>query len=93
MISQQALRNALDIQHQFNTAKPFRHVRVVDFLEQDKCEKLMHDFPVFQEKFAINEHGEVGAKAVVERVSGISPFYAEFTNTSTPENFWMRSAI
>lgn len=38
----------------------------------------MHDFPVFQEKFAINEHGEVGAKAVVERVSGISPFYAEF---------------
>jgi SAM-dependent methyltransferase len=78
MINQHNLDNALEIQHSFNNAKPFRHVEIADFLERDKCEQLMRDFPVFQEKFAINEHGEVGAKAVVESVSGISAFYKDF---------------
>ena len=78
MISPQVLNDALDIQHRFNKAKPFRHVEVNNFLDVEKCEMLMQDFPAFQEKFALNEHGEVGAKAVIERVSGISPFYKKF---------------
>ncbi len=78
MINQKVLNDALEIQHRFNQSTPFRHVEVNDFLEPDKCEQLLRDFPAFQEKFAINEHGEVGAKAVVERVSAISPFYKRF---------------
>jgi SAM-dependent methyltransferase len=78
MINSRVLDNALDIQHKFSTSQPFRHVEIDEFLDADKCEMLLRDFPSFEEKFAINEHGEVGAKAVVERVSGISPFYKSF---------------
>jgi SAM-dependent methyltransferase len=78
MINQAALQNALDIQHRFNSSSPFRHVEVDHFLTEDACEQLLHEFPVFDKKYALNEHGEVGGKAVVERVSGVSPFYKKF---------------
>ena len=78
MIQQQVINNALDTQHQFQTAKPFKHVMVDNFLDEAMCEKLLADFPAFDPKKARNEHGEIGAKAVNERVSSISPFYKTF---------------
>ncbi|HTS84527.1 MAG TPA: 2OG-Fe(II) oxygenase [Usitatibacter sp.] len=78
MIRAQVLDSALDIQHRFQSARPFRHVAVDDFLDADACEALLRDFPPFDERKALNEHGEVGRKAVFEGVAGISPFYREF---------------
>jgi SAM-dependent methyltransferase len=78
MIAEHVSKQSLDIQHSFNSAAPFRHVEVDNFLEPSACEKLLADFPVFDKKYALNEHGEVGGKAVIERVSGVSPFYKSF---------------
>lgn len=78
MIHADVRDNALDIQHRFQRAKPFRHVAIDDFLESAACEALLRDFPAFDERKALNELGEVGRKAVFERVAGISAFYAEF---------------
>ncbi|HEY5862379.1 MAG TPA: hypothetical protein VIX61_04775 [Casimicrobiaceae bacterium] len=45
---------------------------IENFLQEDVCEALLRDFPAFDEKYVLNEHGTVGRKAVVERVSAIS---------------------
>lgn len=78
MIRPEVLSNALEIQHEFQHAKPFRHVAIESFLEPAVAEHLLRDFPRFDPTKAINEHGEVGRKAVFERVNGISPAYRDF---------------
>lgn len=60
----------------FAVARPFRHVVIDGFLEHGFAEKLLHDFPPFDPRYARNESGEIGAKAVVERIRGIGPAYA-----------------
>jgi hypothetical protein len=78
MIHPDVIRRAPEIQRAFQQAKPFRHVAIDNFLVSDNCESLLRDFPVFDEKRATNELGLIGRKAVVERVSNISPFYGAF---------------
>ncbi|HET6801822.1 MAG: 2OG-Fe(II) oxygenase [Betaproteobacteria bacterium] len=78
MISAQTLAAADALRESFQAAKPFRHVVVDGFLEPDACEALVRDFPAFSDRYAKDEHGGVGRKAVVERVAGVSAFYAAF---------------
>jgi 2OG-Fe(II) oxygenase superfamily len=77
-IATAVIENALDIQHRFQRAVPFRHVAIDNFLVPDAAEALLRDFPSFDRRKAINEMGEVGRKAVFESVAHISPFYREF---------------
>ena len=78
MISAQTLAAADGLRESFQAATPFRHVVVDGFLEPDACEALLRDFPTFHERYAKDEHGGVGRKAVVERVADVSAFYATF---------------
>jgi hypothetical protein len=78
MINQDVLAKAAEIRERFQNAVPFRHVEVRDFLDEHACERLLEDFPAFDDKYALNEHGKPGGKAVVENVATISPFYAAF---------------
>jgi Rps23 Pro-64 3,4-dihydroxylase Tpa1-like proline 4-hydroxylase len=78
MISEEVLSHAAAIQGEFRHARPFPHVVVENFLRNDVCESLLSDFPAFDEKYAIDEHGTVGRKAVVERVSQVSRSYGSF---------------
>jgi len=87
MIRDEVIQNALDIQHGFRDAKPFRYAVVENFLKEDVCEQLLRDFPTFDKKYALNELGEVGGKAVVEKVSGVSPFYRQFYDYINSQEF------
>jgi hypothetical protein len=87
MIHPDVIRRAAEIQTEFQHAKPFRHVAVDNFLLSDDCESLLRDFPAFDEKGATNELGLIGRKAVVERVTRISPFYRAFYNYINSEAF------
>jgi 2OG-Fe(II) oxygenase superfamily len=78
MIHPDVIRRAPEIQRAFQVAKPFRHVAIDNFLLSEDCESLLRDFPAFDEKGATNELGLIGRKAVVERVSDLSPFYKKF---------------
>jgi hypothetical protein len=78
MIDAAVLRDAARIRESFQQAKPFRHVMIEGFLERDAADALLRDFPRFDERKAINEHGDVGRKAVVEHVTAVSRFYAKF---------------
>ncbi|HEX8501931.1 MAG TPA: 2OG-Fe(II) oxygenase [Pyrinomonadaceae bacterium] len=75
MINQSVLNRAEKYREEFQSAEPFRHVVIDDFLEPAAAEQMLRDFPVFDPAKALNEMGEVGNKAVFENVADISPFY------------------
>jgi Rps23 Pro-64 3,4-dihydroxylase Tpa1-like proline 4-hydroxylase len=60
----------------FESARPFKHLVIEHFLKKDVAEALLRDFPAFDPKRALNEFGEVGKKAVNERIETLSPSYA-----------------
>jgi len=78
MIDAKVLADAPRIRAAFQQATPFRHVAVDGFLEPSAAASLLADFPRFDERKAVNEHGEVGRKAVVESVRDVSRFYRAF---------------
>jgi hypothetical protein len=78
MIRREVMDDAAGIRRRFEEATPFPHVLVENFLEAAAAESLLRDFPSFDARRAVNEHGTVGRKAVLERVTAVSPFYAEF---------------
>jgi hypothetical protein len=78
VIQSKVIADAADIRQRFREAKPFRHIAIDDFLDADRCEELLADFPPFDPKRATDERGNTGRKAVMERVSSISPAYAAF---------------
>lgn len=57
----------------FVAARPFRHVAIPGFLRRDLCQRLLEDFPRFEDRHALNETGEVGGKAVRMDVRALSP--------------------
>ena len=64
------------LQQWFTSATPFRHVVIDDFLDADFAGRLLAEFPAFAPARALNEHGEVGNKAVHESVRALGPAYA-----------------
>jgi Rps23 Pro-64 3,4-dihydroxylase Tpa1-like proline 4-hydroxylase len=61
----------------FVAARPFRHVVLDNFLEPAFCQKLLEDFPSFEDRFALNEMGQVGGKAVRMDMREVSPAFLE----------------
>ena len=78
MINAKVIGDALEIQHRFQQAKPFRHVAVDGFLDEGVCTGLLRDFPAFDKRRAMNELGQVGRKAVFENVASVSTGYRDF---------------
>jgi hypothetical protein len=76
-VSAAAREGAADLAARFAAAKPFRHVVIDGFFEPAFCERIVEEFPAFDEKKAINEDGQVGAKAVFEKIRSIGPAYRE----------------
>ena len=77
MISSNVLQQRDAHASAFRNAEPFRHVVIEDFLERSACERMLHDFPGFEQRYALNEMGEVGGKAVRMNVREISDAYRE----------------
>jgi len=69
-------RDVDELAGRFAAGKPFRHVIIDGFLEHRFAEALLSGFPPFDPKYARNEAGEIGNKAVVERIRGLGPAYA-----------------
>ncbi len=81
-----ALGRIDEFARRFASARPFRHVEMANFLRRDLCERLLQEFPRFEERHALNEMGEVGGKAVRMDVRDLSPAYREFDAfLQTPE--------
>jgi len=61
---------------EFQSAKPFRHLVIDEFLTPELCRQLMAGFPPFDTNKARNELGEVGGKAVFTNLPRLGPAYA-----------------
>ena len=60
---------------QFRQARPFRHVVMESFFAESAAQQLLAQFPAFDPARARNEAGDIGRKAVVERIRGLGPAY------------------
>jgi len=73
LVNQILLNDVGELRQQFSSAQPFRHIAIDDFLEPVFAHSLLDSFPAFDEKLAVNENGEVGAKAVHEKITDLGP--------------------
>jgi hypothetical protein len=87
VLSESAREHAVDLATEFQTAEPFRHVVLEGLLPPDACRALIAEFPEFSEKHALNEHGEVGGKAVVPGLARLGPAYAGFDQMMQSADF------
>ncbi|MEE4174768.1 MAG: 2OG-Fe(II) oxygenase [Xanthomonadales bacterium] len=71
----------------FQSARPFRHVAIDDFFQPEVARELADHFPAFDEKLAMNENGEVGAKAVNEKVRELGPPWQRLDDLVQSEAF------
>jgi hypothetical protein len=70
----------------FRTADPFPHLVIPEFFAPGFANRLLDDFPPFEERFALNELGEVGGKAVQTDVRAIGEVFRELDDfIQTPE--------
>ncbi|MGA9335883.1 MAG: 2OG-Fe(II) oxygenase [Rudaea sp.] len=77
MITSQVLARRDALAEEFRDAVPFRHAVIDDFFDPSLCRSLLSDFPNFEERYALNEMGEVGGKAVRMDVRDISDAYRD----------------
>ena len=71
----------------FQRREPFRHVVIDGFLSDDFAARLLAQFPPFDVKRALNEAGEVGGKAVNERIRALGGAYAELDDLVQSRGF------
>jgi Rps23 Pro-64 3,4-dihydroxylase Tpa1-like proline 4-hydroxylase len=76
-LNKSTLNNSTVLRGQFIHNKPFKHIVIDDFFDQDFCQKLLDEFPEFDKKLATNENGEVGKKDVHEHISELGEAYTQ----------------
>ena len=75
ILNREVRKKADELSQDFVAAKPFRHVVIDDFFEQEFCAQILSDFPDFRDEAAKNEMGGVGNKAVNEVVRDLGPVF------------------
>nr|MDX1627013.1 2OG-Fe(II) oxygenase [Wenzhouxiangellaceae bacterium] len=76
-----------ELRRRFDSALPFRHLVLDSFFEPDFAERLIEAFPSFDERLAMNENGEVGAKCVHQRLPDLGPPWRELDDIVRSPDF------
>jgi len=87
LINAAVLRERARLARDFVEARPFRHLVIDDFFEPRVCERLLADFPSFEDRYALNEMGNVGGKAVRTDVRDVSESYREIDRFIQTDEF------
>ncbi|HET6566311.1 MAG TPA: 2OG-Fe(II) oxygenase [Xanthomonadales bacterium] len=72
---------------QFVEARPFRHVVIEHFFDNAFCNRLLQDFPNFDQRAAMNENGEIGGKATQEKMQQLGPSYRQLDELVQSQEF------
>lgn len=76
-----------ELQQQFASAQPFRHVQIPSFFSEAFCQQLLENFPEFDAEHARNEMGQVGRKAVRSDVRNLGPVYRQLDDVLRSDDF------
>lgn len=87
MIASSSLQNTEHLAREFAGNKPFRHVVVPEFFSGDVCARIVEDFPAYHERYALDEMGQVGGKAVRMDFRDISPVFRELDGWFSSQTF------
>lgn len=87
MLNPAIRRSVVHYRRQFQSAKPFKHLCLDDFLDGRVADELLSEFPTFDPHRATNEFGEVGGKAVQTDLGAISPMYRRLYDYLSSEEF------
>jgi hypothetical protein len=94
VVSSRVRDESEELAQQFQNADPFRHVVIPDFFSPEFCQRILDEFPPFEDRFALNEMGKVGGKAVRTDVRAISDAYRQLDDyIQTPEFLQLMSDI
>jgi len=77
LINPNVIAQRSELAAQFRSAHPFQHVTVENFFDGEFCAQLLADFPSFEDRYALNEMGQVGGKAVRMQVRDLSDAYRQ----------------
>jgi hypothetical protein len=87
LVNPAVINSSAELNSQFRSAQPFRHITIDDFLEPAFAQSLLDGFPAFDEKLAINEDGVVGRKAVHEKIAGLGGVWKKLDALVAGEEF------
>lgn len=86
-VNRHVIENCAEMNRQFVSAQPFRHICIDNFLEDSFARSLLEQFPAFDEKLAVNENGEVGGKAVHETITDLGGAWLELDKLVSGKQF------
>jgi len=86
-VNQRVIERLDELKDHFGSAQPFRHVRIDNFFTTELAQELSGNFPPFDERLAINENGEVGNKAVHEKVMHLGPAWEKLDSLVQGDKF------
>ena len=87
LINQSVKSNHVALNREFISAQPFRHIAIDNFLDMNFARALLDDFPAFDEELAVNENGEVGGKAVHEKIATLGQTWRKLDDLVQDEEF------
>jgi hypothetical protein len=77
MIRPEVLANSRSYSATYASANPFRHIVIDNFLDETVAKGMLTAFPSFEDRYALNEMGAVGGKAVRMDVRDLSQVYRQ----------------
>ena len=87
IINSEVEEKLAQLKQRFASAEPFAHVVIDNFFTEEFCQALLDQFPSFDERLAMNENGQVGRKAVNEKVAQLGPAYRQIDQLASSESF------
>lgn len=87
LLASSVLAQSAALAREFAAARPFRHVAIDGFLEEDFARGLLARFPAFERGNALAEHGRPGDKSTVERIRALGDRYAQLDDLVRSRGF------
>lgn len=87
LIHSEVLTGREPLRQAFRSADFYPHVVIDNFFSESLCQRLLDEFPEYSTEHALNESGNVGLKAVREKVRGLGPAYVELDDFARSKDF------
>ncbi|MGA9333690.1 MAG: 2OG-Fe(II) oxygenase, partial [Rudaea sp.] len=87
IIDPSVLKNLDALSQRYAKAQPFRHVLIENFLEPDLAERLVAEFPAFENGNCIGDDGRPGGKSTIERMRLLGPAYRSLDHVVQQPDF------